>query len=87
MTGRSSNAHLCAASGVRAMPENEIPPATRGDIYSHNNGKNTAKNEQAREAKLFIRKFWTVSSFEEASVCSRSALIPAMQGILYEVTL
>ena len=26
-------AHLCAASIIRAMPETEIPPAMRGDIY------------------------------------------------------
>ena len=26
-------AHLCAASSIRAMPENEIPPAMRVDIY------------------------------------------------------
>ena len=27
-------AHLCAASIIRAMPETEIPPAMRGDLYS-----------------------------------------------------
>ena len=27
-------AHLCAASSIRAMPENEIPPVIRGDFYS-----------------------------------------------------
>ena len=26
-------AHLCAASIIRAMPETEIPPAMRGDLY------------------------------------------------------
>ena len=26
-------AHLCAASIIRAMPETEIPPVKRGDIY------------------------------------------------------
>ena len=26
-------AHLCAASIIRAMPETEIPPAMRGDVY------------------------------------------------------
>ena len=26
-------AHLCAASSIRAMPETEIPPAMRGDVY------------------------------------------------------
>ena len=25
--------HLCVASGIRAMPETEKPPAMRGDIY------------------------------------------------------
>ena len=34
-------AHLCAASIIRAMPETEIPPAMRGDLYcvlSHSYG-------------------------------------------------
>ena len=26
--------HLCVASGIRAMPETEKPPAMRVDIYS-----------------------------------------------------
>ena len=26
-------AHLCAAGSIRAMPENEIPPAMRVDIH------------------------------------------------------
>jgi hypothetical protein len=25
--------HLCVASNIRAMPETEIPPVLRGDIY------------------------------------------------------
>ena len=25
--------HLCVASSIRAVPENEIPPVIRGDIY------------------------------------------------------
>ena len=29
-------AHLCAASIIRAMPETEIPPAMRGDLYFGN---------------------------------------------------
>ena len=35
LTGQSL-AHLCVASNVRAMPENEIPPVLRGDIYWFN---------------------------------------------------
>jgi len=27
--------HLCVASIIRAMPETEIPPVKRGDIYSY----------------------------------------------------
>ena len=30
-------AHLCAASIIRAMPETEIPPAMRGDLYLFKN--------------------------------------------------
>ncbi len=30
---RQQKAHLCAASNIRAMPETEIPPVLRGDIY------------------------------------------------------
>ena len=30
----NNKAHLCAASSIRAMPENEKPPAMRVDIYS-----------------------------------------------------
>ena len=26
-------AHLCVAGNIRAMPETEIPPVSRGDIY------------------------------------------------------
>ena len=33
MAGRPHYAHLCAASFLRAMPENEIPPAMRVDFY------------------------------------------------------
>ena len=29
----NKKAHLCAASSVRAMPENEIPPARRVDFF------------------------------------------------------
>lgn len=29
--------HLCVASGIRAMPENEIPPAMRVDHYYKRN--------------------------------------------------
>ena len=37
MRGWQANlkAHLCAASNIRAMPETEIPPATRGDNYCY----------------------------------------------------
>ena len=31
--GRHSYAHLCAANYIRAMPENEIPPARLVDSY------------------------------------------------------
>ena len=30
--------HLCVASGIRAMPETEKPPAMRVDIYSKETG-------------------------------------------------
>ena len=30
---RHFNAHVCAASSIRAMPEDEKPPAPRVDIY------------------------------------------------------
>ena len=32
LTGQYT-AHLCAAGSIRAMPENEIPPAMRVDFY------------------------------------------------------
>ena len=33
MAGRQQKTHLCVASSIRAMPENEIPPAMRVDFY------------------------------------------------------
>ena len=33
ISGRRSYAHLCAASGIRAMPEKEKPLAKLVDIY------------------------------------------------------
>ena len=32
-------AHLCAASIIRAMPETEIPPAMRGELYLSGRGR------------------------------------------------
>ena len=29
----NSKTHLCVACNIRALPETEIPPALRGDIY------------------------------------------------------
>ena len=33
MAGRPLYTHLCVACIIRAMPENEIPSASRGDYY------------------------------------------------------
>ena len=35
--------HLCVASSIRAMPETEIPPVLRGDIYLASATKKDAK--------------------------------------------
>ena len=45
-------AHLCAASIIRAMPETEIPPAMRGDVYS----LTTPYSEERRRAASELAK-------------------------------
>ena len=42
-------AHLCAASIIRAMPETEIPPAMRGDLYCSYSIFDTDKLEFVKE--------------------------------------
>ena len=51
-------AHLCAASIIRAMPETEIPPAMRGDLYSlpasYSAGRRRATSEAAKNCAMII---------------------------------
>ena len=50
-------AHLCAASIIRAMPETEIPPAMRGDLYCTHYYRNAyAVTKGARRALKPIKE-------------------------------
>ena len=47
-------AHLCGASSARVIPENEIPPVIRGDIYLQ--GKFIFKNKPKKRQFLNCHK-------------------------------
>ncbi len=51
--GYDPTSHLCAASSIRAMPENEIPPATRVDIYFGANYSDIVAKCQKNTKKSF----------------------------------
>ena len=50
---------MCAASSIRAMPETEIPPVLRGDIYS-SFGIEKIKKHPKKEKNY--KKFLKISS-------------------------
>ena len=50
-------AHLCAASIIRAMPETEIPPAMRGDLYSYSGIMSFEKNTFAYMVFVLLLPF------------------------------
>ena len=54
---RHFNAHVCAASSIRAMPEDEKPPASRVDIYSGTSADNgfSKINIYPIATRLFLR--------------------------------
>jgi len=55
MLAGKSKTHLCTASIIRAMPETEIPPVIRGDIYySANTSRNLYFQEQICFTKVYL---------------------------------
>ena len=50
-------AHLCAASIIRAMPETEIPPAMRGDLYYLHGARGNCEQKWECVAAVIIMKY------------------------------
>ena len=72
-------AHLCAASIIRAMPETEIPPAMRGDLYSAKPKESWLLGVSLTPQSHFVRllpvrgAFWCYIS---------SNIMPALKGVV-----
>ncbi|MBS7353709.1 MAG: hypothetical protein KIG23_02925, partial [Erysipelotrichaceae bacterium] len=62
-----SYAHLCAANYIRAMPENEIPPARLVDIYL-NLDKKIVQYYQNKEGKdeYTVSDMWSGLAYSAA---------------------
>ena len=61
-----SLAHLCAGEDIRAMPETEIPPAMRGDLFCVDSYDRVTplwqKNTECFEKATFLQDFMRILS-------------------------